>query len=693
MNSQIVLDYPNWFIVFCLLLGISFSLLLYFRNKQVQNKSLNFFLAVLRTFGVSIISFLLLSPLLKSKQTNEIKPLIVFLEDNSASIKEETDSKLLALYRTNIDNTLRLLSKDYDIEKFTFGNTLSNWELPDYSQKTTNLGAVLDAINERYANQELGAVILSTDGIYNEGVNPLYKGMDAGITMYAIALGDSSKVKDAYIKTLRYNKVIYAGDAFDMHIDIHALNFSGATTVLKIFDYKGAIVFKQEININKDNFIKTVSITLNAEKEGVNKFKVELSNIKGEKNIVNNTSYAYIDIIEGRKKVLLIYDAPHPDIGALNRIFSKQRNLQFESERINRLNKNISDYDCIILHGLPSKKHTFSDPSGKPVWHIITSSVDFNKFNNSKYGLTINTNGKRTNEIYPHYNKNFEVFKLDKETLNRIDGYPPLIAPFGEYNANEESMPILLQRIGQVETDDPLITLFNQNGKKSCVTIGDGFWRWAMMDELKNIQTGSEHIGLEELSNQIVQYLTIEEDKRKFRLNSIKNLYAENQEIVLEAELYNNNYEAITEHEVNVTVKEKKGDVYKYVMNRKSDYYDVNLGILPIGNYLATARVEVSGKKMSASTSFVVKPILLEKLNTRADHKLLKQITAETNGRLYYAHDLENLNKDLSNDINLKPILFDDFSISSLLDFKWIFFVLLAWLSLEWFLRKRHGAY
>jgi hypothetical protein len=42
---------------------------------------------------------------------------------------------------------------------------------------------------------------------------------------------------------------------------------------------------------------------------------------------------------------------------------------------------------------------------------------------------------------------------------------------------------------------------------------------------------------------------------------------------------------------------------------------------------------------------------------------------------------------------DIKPVIYNPKKLVDLVEMKWIFFVLLFLLSLEWFMRKRNGAY
>src|SRR5690606_5944519 len=120
------------------------------------------------------------------------KPIIIFAQDNTSSILMNKDSVFYKTnYQTQIDELLNNLSEKFQIRKFTFGENLSDAKSIDFSEKITNLSAVFEQIESKFYNQNVGAVILASDGIYNQGVNPIYQSNGSLYSVYSLALGDT----------------------------------------------------------------------------------------------------------------------------------------------------------------------------------------------------------------------------------------------------------------------------------------------------------------------------------------------------------------------------------------------------------------------------------------------------------------------------------------------------------------------
>src|ERR1700756_5598040 len=70
----------------CLVLGLAYAWLLY-RQPVSLSQNYRYLLFGVRAIVVTVIAFLLLSPLVKSVTYNAQKPLVLLLQDNSESVR------------------------------------------------------------------------------------------------------------------------------------------------------------------------------------------------------------------------------------------------------------------------------------------------------------------------------------------------------------------------------------------------------------------------------------------------------------------------------------------------------------------------------------------------------------------------------------------------------------------------------
>ena len=136
--------------------------------------------------------------------------------------------------------------------------------------------------------------------------------------------------------------------------------------------------------------------------------------------------------------------------------------------------------------------------------------------------------------------------------------------------------------------DRPLIATGIQNGKKTGFIFGEGIWRWRLNDFFQN----QNHNHFNELVNQLVQYLALRQNEDNFMID-YESEYAETENVILKAEVYNDAFERITNEEVNIDIKNENGDEFHFIFDVRGDSYHLNTGNLPAGNYTFDAEVSI----------------------------------------------------------------------------------------------------
>ena len=119
--------------------------------------------------------------------------------------------------------------------------------------------------------------------------------------------------------------------------------------------------------------------------------------------------------------------------------------------------------------------------------------------------------------------------------------------------------------------------------------------------------------------------------------------------------------------------------------------YSLSAGQFPAGEYTYEAKVKYGDKLYTKSGIVIIKEIVSERINTVANHQLLYQISKQSGGKLFYKNQLELLQKDILASDSIKSITYSHKQLTDLVNLKWLFFVILAFLSIEWFLRKYNG--
>lgn len=699
---QIILDYPWWFLLFCCFLGASISAILYYRVNHFTDDSKNFIwikrgLAFFRFLAITILAFLLLSPYIKSKFIDKIEPVIVFLHDNSESVKLGFNKIDSLSYIQATNEMLEKLSEKYQIDYFTFDNQVKRTDTLSFDGKSTDIAQALNDINGLYFNTNVGAVIMPSDGIFNEGINPLYT--EFSFPLYTIALGDTTPQRDLKISAVRNNKIAYLDDKVNVEIDIEAFKLKGEKYQLEVLQI---IAGGKEVSISKQNFIiseeyeeKNTAVVVPANAPGMLRFKTVVSNLDNEVTYQNNYREFYIDIIDSRQKILMIANAPHPDIGAIKSVVEKNKNYEWEVQYIQNYNANVEKYNLVILHQLPSQNfranQIFAELKARriPIWIITGNATNFSQFNAEQNIVNIVVNNNSKNDASAFYNTNFSVFNINENTAVKLKRFPPLSVPFGNFDLKAGAKAMLYQKIGAVETDFPILAFGQNLGVKNAVFVGDGLWRWRLYDYLDN----KNHEAFEEIVQKTINYLAVKADKRKFKVNLPKNIFEESEPLVIEAELYNDAYELVNEPEANILIKDENDKEFPFVFSKVNNAYNLKTSALPVGDYTFKASTNYNGKLQEVEGKFSIQALQREALQTQANHQLLYQLAEKFNGAFYYPENLNQLTENILSEESIRPLLFESYKTRPLVNLFWIFFLIVSLLSIEWFARKYFGGY
>jgi hypothetical protein len=698
---EFIFQYPIWFIGFCLLLGFVYAFVLYYKSDDFSDDSIQFNyikkgLSFVRFLTVSILAFLLLSPLVKTRFIDKIKPSIVIAHDNSSSINLGFKKLDSARYINSLNKLHNAFSDKYQLDFYRFSDKLTTKDTLDFKDKKTNISNVLTELNGNYYNRNVGAVVLATDGIYNEGQNPVYT--DFSFPIYAIALGDTSIQRDLKITKVNANKIAYLGDNLQVIVNIESYNLNNESYKISIFKhFKGQknLVQSKNLQIKNDYTEQESTFELKINNIGIQRYSVEVSKLAEEVTYNNNSSNFYIDVIDSRQKILILANAPHPDLAVLKQSISLNKNFDLKIEYANQRTSNLNDYNLVILHQLPSTKHPSNNVFAKikkdkiPYWLITGSATDYQLLNTIQTNVSVEPSAENRNDATAFYNKNFNTFTLDPNTSIKLKRFPPLVVPFGSFNPGAGSTALLFQQIGMVETEYPILSFSENFDVKSAIFIGDGLWRWKLHDFVEN----KNHDAFNEIFIKTINYLALKSDKRKFRVATAKNLFYEGESVVIEAELYNQNYELINTPEVALMLKNEKNESFPLVFNRTSNAYSIKTTNLPIGNYNYLARTTFNNKKFTAEGAFSIKSLQIEALQTKANHKILYQLAEKTGGKVFYPNQLDQLKELLLNRKDIKPTLYESFKTRSIINLQWLFYLLLILLSIEWFTRKYFGGY
>ncbi|NDK56667.1 VWA domain-containing protein [Pontibacter fetidus] len=693
MNSfRLITTYSPWLILACLAVGALYAWLLY-SKKAPWSKSINYSLAVLRFLVVSFLCFLLLGPMVRYISNTTIKPTIVFAVDNSQSVKLFSDSVQLNQAQRELQTILTgLQDAGYETEIRTLSDTTKpeTLEQVQFGAPSTNLSQLLQNIRNDYSNQNLAGVVLLSDGIVNQGISPTYANYNYSI--YPVAVGDTVPKKDIVLASLRYNKVTYSGNRFPLEAEVEQQGFGNKTVAVTLIE-NGKAIDRKTITLKQGQAVQQVPFQVMAGGLGKRHYEVEVVPLQGEFTAINNTKHAYIDVVKGKIKILIAAAAPHPDINALRAAIETNENYETELFIPGLTSLKQQDYDVAILHQLPGRTAggdaalNLVRQKNIPSLFILGPQSDIQDFNRLNTGVRVSTNGQ-ADEVTTAINPNFSTFKVAEETTERLQQYPPATVPFGDYKLAPNTETVLYQQVGRVRTTKPLLTVQTTGSTRNATLLASGTWQWRIAEAANNQQP----VVYDQLITNLVQLLSAPRNKKRLNVYPAQNDYTSNDEITFEAEAYNEALEPVYGQNINLKITDENGATKTFNFANGENQTGVTIGNLPGGRYTYTATARINNSLQQDKGDFMVEELQLEALHAVADHNLLYQLASNTGANLYFPNQLKQLQQDILK-ANYKPVIDSKEDIRDMVDLKWLFLVLLALVSVEWFVRKYNGSY
>ena len=693
---DLILSYPIWYLLLCLAVGGLFAFILYFTGRRLKEvkKWLTWMMFGFRFIVITSLAFFLLSPLLKWTHETIDKPIVVLAQDNSESLLINKDSAYYKHeYLQQLNELKDKLSEDYQVEVFTYGEKVGTNLDVDYSDKQTDISQQVEELYSRYFNRNLGAIIIGGDGIYNKGSNPLVMiNKIKNTSVYTIAMGDTTEKRDAVLTEVIHNKLAYLGNEFPLEIVVNATKLKGSSS--RVIVKKGEQqIHSSVIDYNSDNFSVTIPVWLEAKQTGMQRYQVGVVPVEGEFTTVNNFKDIYIDVLDDKQKILILANSPHPDIRAIKESIEVNKNYEVEVSLIKDFKGKIKQYNLVVLHQLPSRSKNVSgelleaEEEHIPVLFIVGDQTSIPGLNKLNIGLSITGIRGGKDYVSGTFNNGFAAFTLSQEARRNISDFPPVAVPFGKVKVSNSSFILFNQYIGNIAKKEPLILFNKVDRQKYGVILGDGIWRWRMFDYMQN----KNHDVFNEIISKAVQYLAVKEDKSYFRVYC-DNKFMENEPVIFNAEAYNESYELINEQEVSIRIYDKDGKEFERIFTPTQNAYRLEARFSP-GQYRYEAKTNIDGKEYVESGEFNVNKIQVESAKVVADHHLLYRMAMENNGEMVYPDEVLSLYDKITNKEDIVSVAYQQQSLTDLINLKWIFFLLLAFISLEWFLRKWAGAY
>lgn len=667
-----------------LLLGLAFGIaacLSYFQYlyKASEKSSKFFLLAFLRFFSWFLVLVLLINPIISSKKYEIEKiPLPVYF-DNSESISNlkanEEAKKIFDLIENNPK-----IRENFEVQLFQFDEKVTLIDTLNFKGKQTQIEQLSRETKQLFRNKK-APVLIVTDGNQTFGNDYTFSFTET-TPVYPIVLGDTTQVLDLKIDKINVNKYAFYKNKFPVEIFTNYSGNQNTEATLQILS-NGKVIAKQNITFNSQQQSKIVQFYLEANSIGSQKFLAVINSNLVEKNKKNNTKPFVVEVIDQRTEIALISDINHPDLGALKRSIENNQERKVTIVAPDKIS-DLGKFNVLVLYQPNAKFKSIFETNARfklGVFVITGTQTDFNFLNQVQQDFVFRMNNQ-TENYSATFNSGFNAF-LQEDI--RFSNFPPLENKFGTFNEVSKGNPLLLAKIRNIETPNPLLTFKEDGNQRKGYLFGENIWKWRMESYLQ--QKSFKDFDL--FVDKIIQYLATNSD-RKSLLVQYESFYNSGETIEISAQYFNKNYEFDENAELSIALKNKEtNEVKNYNFMKANQTFKVNFNDLKAGNYSFTVTEKQS--KATESGSFEVLDFDIEKQFVNPDVKRLEQLAQNTNGKVYYPNQVQDLLIFLAQNKEYLPVQKEITTKEPLIDWKWLLVLIAISLSAEWFIRKYNG--
>ena len=196
-----------------------------------------------------------------------------------------------------------------------------------FKGEATDIAEALKSVKQTSASSNLQAVVLITDGNSTIGMNPLVEAEELSVPVFTVGVGDTSEQKDLLIRKALTNEITYAGTKVPVNVTVHSAGFGGERVQVSIRD-GATILDEKSLTLDRGTRDYLVPLSFVTEKEGMQKFTAEVSNLPGELTPQNNRMNFFIKVLKSKLRVALIAGTPSQDAAFIRRAMASDKNIE-----------------------------------------------------------------------------------------------------------------------------------------------------------------------------------------------------------------------------------------------------------------------------------------------------------------------------------------------------------------------------
>ena len=735
-------DYDQWQVnwapedpwLIAISLGLMMPLALWFfwtSLRRVGSKPKKVFLFFLRVVTFVLLLVILLRPELEFKKSHSLKNHIAILLDNSKSLSIKTFPKevpRIDLVRKTLESNKEYfdqLKKDFQVDTYFVSDGIEkvSSRLKDYqaNRPYTDYRRVLEELNKIYENKSLQGVFLFSDGAdLTQEPGEISPDILKSLTringpVHTLQAGSNDQFRDLALESVSAPDFGFVQQPVRLSLTVFSSEL-GNRNVPLVLKEGDRILVSKIIEIREDQKEYKVDLQFTPRKIGKRIYTLNLPRFAEESILTNNQKEFEVDVARDRIRILHLNGRPSWDSRYLREVLANNPRVDLLSFFILR---NMGD-DVVAptseLSLIPFPSNLLFDDYLSSFDLIIFQNFKYEPFIDKKYlsnirkyvekgGAFLMVGGELSfhggsyshtpiEDILPVSFKDVETRFIDKEFRPKISGdfsnHPILRL---EKELNEEvwsSLPPLHgANLGLVANNDAYVLLKKESESpilvagefgegRTALLATDSVWSWGF--------GGAGGRYFHRFWNNVIDWLIAEPETRRLQLESDKERYREEEQVLIKFKLLKENYQPAENITGKLTLSSRSGEVIAKEL--KTDKLGGQVfPFIPEQSGFYEAVIEIEGLQEKIMFSVLKDNAEFEK--PLVNDFVLKKI-AQVSGGQYKVLDGTN---------DLSALQFENPEIKvkshsrsfSLWENWWAYGLVVGFLVMDWWLRRKAG--
>ena len=740
-----------WWVIALVGLGTGALLLQQFLSlKQRLALGQSSFLVFLRTCVYILLIFFLLGPALVDKRVTKLRRPLTVLIDSSESMAFPASSKAtqdgkpgksrLDLVREKLLNgqepLIQKLNRDYDLRLYRFGTSVEPISPGSLSQlKAQDEGTRLLELLPRAAT-DAGAqsgILLFTDGITNGDQKTLDGTPALSVPVFTVGVGETEGFTDVRIAEVRAPEFAFRGREFKIDLTVQAYGLKGKSVPL-YFNRGKNLITSRPVAIDSDSFEQKITFSFNPKELGTHSFSLSIPAQPGEQITENNHKEFKVDVHRDKIRVLTLSGSPAWNYRFLRMAMKQDPLIELVSFVFLRTPTDTVDVpdnqlslipfpiDDIFLEELKNFDVVFFDDFSHRAYFNPVYLERVKDFVRDGGGLAM-LGGFRSfdsggyaesalKDVLPVELDNkgrYQTQATVRPVLTASGKVHPITRLLPDPKANEEAwakMPplgdlnqvrgargeTLLSASGDgAATGSPLLTIGRFGKGRSLALMTDDVWRWNFI-AVGNRETPQNHL---KLIRQAVRWLAQEPAFEQVQIRPIPTSRP-GEKVTIKLRVLKDDFTPTPQASVQLRVFGPEGEPSLVSATADSEEGEYTGEYTPTkeGSYRVEAEASLAGKTLGKDkTSFSVAFPYGETDDGRPRTDLLKQIAEASHGEFFSINDWNDkaLDKIAAKLESHAPSQIVEQRQTRLWSTLWPFSIILALLSVEWWMRRKWG--